>query len=147
LIPSSDPPFTYNEIIALLVTGRAPSSDPALLSAQSTTPSAYQQSGPSSLLGSAISTPVSGRLQRFFGVSSLKIDPTIPGVDANPQARLTLEQQVSKEITITYVTNLTHTQEQMVQFEYDFSAHWSFIAVRQDNGLFGVDFQYRKRFK
>jgi hypothetical protein len=35
----------------------------------------------------------------------------------------------------------------MVQFEYDFSAHWSFIAVRQDNGLFGIDFQYRKRLK
>jgi translocation and assembly module TamB len=86
-------------------------------------------------------------VQRFFGASHVKIDPTVGYTDNLPQARLTLEQQVSKEITVTYVTNLNHTQEQMVQFEYDFSAHWSFIAVRQDNGLFGIDFQYRKRFK
>ena len=77
----------------------------------------------------------------------MKIDPTVTGVDNLPQARLTLEQQVSKEITLTYITNLNRTQEQVVQFEYDFSAHWSAIAVRQDNGLFGIDFQYRKRLK
>jgi translocation and assembly module TamB len=146
LIPSSDPPFTYNEIIALLVTGRPPSSDPALLSAQSTTPSAYQQSGPSSLLGSAISTPVSGRLQRFFGVSSLKIDPTIPGVDANPQARVTLEQQVTPDITFTYITNVTTSNPQIIQVEWALSKKWSVVALREENGMTGLDFFFKKRF-
>jgi translocation and assembly module TamB len=146
LIPSSDPPFTYNEIIALLVTGRPPSSDPALLSAQSTTPSAYQQSGPSSLLGSAIATPVSGRLQRFFGVSSLKIDPTIPGVDANPQARVTLEQQVTPDITFTYITNVTTSNPQIIQVEWALSKKWSVVALREENGMTGLDFFFKKRF-
>jgi translocation and assembly module TamB len=90
---------------------------------------------------------LSSRIQRFFGASRVKIDPTVTGVDNLPQARLTVEQQVSREITVTYITNLNRTQEQMVQFEWDFSSHWSAIAVRQDNGLFGIDFQYRKRFK
>jgi translocation and assembly module TamB len=146
LIPSSDPPFTYNEIIALLVTGRPPSSDPALLSAQSTTPSAYQQSGPSSLLGSAIATPVSGRLQRFFGVSSLKIDPTIPGVDANPQARVTLEQQVTPDITFTYITNVTTSNPEIIQVEWALSKKWSVVALREENGMTGLDFFFKKRF-
>ena len=146
LIPSSDPPFTYNEIISLLVTGRPPSSDPALLSAQSTDPSAYQQAGPSSLLGSAIATPVSGRLQRFFGVSSLRIDPTIPGVDANPGARLTMEQQVTPNITFTYITNVTTSNPQIVQVEWALSKKWSVVALREENGMTGMDFFFKKRF-
>ena len=36
--------------------------------------------GASALLGSAIANPVAGRLQRFFGVSSLRIDPTFSGI-------------------------------------------------------------------
>jgi translocation and assembly module TamB len=146
LIPSSDPPFTYNEIISLLATGRSPSSDPALLSAQSTSPAAYQQSGPSSLLGSAISTPVSGRLQRFFGVSSLRIDPTIPGVDANPQARLTLEQQVSPNVTFTYITNVTTSNPQIIQVEWAIGKKWSAVALREENGMTGLDIFFKKRF-
>jgi translocation and assembly module TamB len=146
LIPSSDPPFTYNEIISLLATGRPPSSDPALLSAQSTTPSAYQQSGPTSLLGSALATPVTGRLQRFFGVSSLKIDPTIPGIDANPQARLTLEQQVTPNVTFTYITNVTTSNPQIIQVEWAISKKWSAVALREENGMTGLDIFFKKRF-
>ena len=71
----------------------------------------------------------------------------MPGVDYLPQARLTVEQQVSKDITLTYITNLNRTEEQIVQIEWDFSRQWSAVAVREANGLFGIDFQYRKRFK
>ncbi len=63
-----------------------------------------------------------------------------------PQALLTLEQQVSKDITLTYITNLNRTQEQTVRVEWDISQRWSAIAVRDANGLFGIDVQYRKRF-
>ncbi|MEI9976961.1 MAG: hypothetical protein WDO73_35855 [Ignavibacteriota bacterium] len=41
--------------------------------------------GASALLGQALTSPVSGRLQRFFGVSQLRIDPSLPGVENNPQ--------------------------------------------------------------
>ena len=47
----------------------------------------------------------------------------------------------------TYVTNLNRTQEQIVRIEWDVSRQWSAIAVREANGLFGIDLQYRKRFK
>jgi translocation and assembly module TamB len=144
---SSDPPLQPREIIALLAVGRNPtagsSTSPSELEASSS--SGLQAGG--GLLGDAISAQLSSSIQRFFGASRVKIDPTVTGSDNLPQARLTLEQQISKEITLTYITNLNRTQEQVVQFEYDFSPHWSAIAVRQDNGLFGIDFQYRKRFK
>ncbi len=68
------------------------------------------------------------------------------GLSTTPQAMLTFEQQVSKEITLTYITNLNYTAEQIVRLEWDFNRNWSALAVRDENGLFGIDFQYRKRF-
>jgi len=144
---SSDPPLQSREIIALLAVGRNPTALGSTASGEVATSSSSGLEAGGGLLGEALSAQLSSRIQRFFGASRVKIDPTVTGVDNLPQARLTVEQQVSREITVTYITNLNRTQEQMVQFEWDFSSHWSAIAVRQDNGLFGIDFQYRKRFK
>jgi translocation and assembly module TamB len=147
LTPRSDPPLEFSEIVALLATGRTPTSDPSLLSQQSSEPQSWQQMGASALLGSAIANPVAGRLQRFFGVSKLRIDPTLSGVQNNPQARLTLEQQVTPAITFTYTTNVTSSNPQVVQMEWAFSRQWSAVALREENGLFGLDFFYKRRFK
>jgi translocation and assembly module TamB len=147
LTPSSDSALNYNDIISLLVTGRPPTSDPALLSGQNALGAgSFQQLGASALLGQAISAPVTGRLQRFFGVSSLRIDPTIPGIDANPAARLTLQQQVTPDVTFTYITSVTTTNPQIVQVEWALSSIWSVVAVREENGLTGVDFFFKKKF-
>ena len=100
-----------------------------------------------SVLGEAVSEQLSNRLQRFFGASRVKIDPTLDSSDNLPAARLTLEQQISRDISLTYITNLNRTQEQTVRLQWDFSRQWSAVAVRDTNGLFGIDFLYRKRFK
>jgi translocation and assembly module TamB len=147
LTPRSDPPLQFNEIVSLLATGRTPTSDPSLLAQQTTSPQSWQQMGASTLLGQAIANPVAGRLQRFFGVSKLKIDPSLTGVENNPQARLTLEQQVTRDITFTYITNVTSSNPQVVQVEWAFGRQWSVVALREENGQFGLDFFYKKRFK
>ena len=144
---SSDPPMQPREIIALLAVGRSPTDTAGLNPDQSSTSSTSLVEAGGGLISQAITAQLSSRLQRFFGASRVRIDPTITGVDYLPQARLTIEQQVSKDITMTYITNLNRTQEQIVQLEWNFSRQWSAIAVREANGLFGIDFQYRKRFK
>jgi len=142
----SDPPLETNDIIALLAVGRAPQTVGGLASAQTSTSTNYLATGSNALLGQAIA-PASGRLQRFFGVSHIKIDPQLTDITSVPQARLTLEQQVSNDITLTYITNLARSDQQIVRVEWDFSKKWSVVALRDENGAFGVDFQYRKRFK
>ncbi|MBV8844703.1 MAG: translocation/assembly module TamB [Bryobacterales bacterium] len=144
---SSDPPLQQSEIIALLAVGRDPNSLGALSSAQSSSSSSGFTVAGGGLLSQALSDQLSSRFQRFFGASKVKIDPTITGVDYLPQARLTLEQQVSKDITFTYITNLNRTQEQIVRLEWNFDKNWSAVAVRDANGLFGIDFQYKRRFR
>jgi translocation and assembly module TamB len=144
---SSDPPMQPREIVALLAVGRTPADTAGLNPDQYSTSSSTLVEAGGGLISQAITAQLSSRLQRFFGASRVRIDPTITGVDYLPQARLTLEQQVSKDIILTYITNLNRTQEQIVQVEWDFSRQWSAVAVREANGLFGIDFQFRKRFK
>lgn len=147
LTPRSDPPLQFSEIIALLATGRTPTSDPTLLARETSQSQSWQQMGASALLGEAIASPVSGRLQRLFGVSRLKIDPSFSGVDNNPQARLTLEQQITRDITFTYITNVARSNYQVVRVEWALNRNWSVIALREENGLVGLDFLYKKRFQ
>jgi len=142
----SDPPMQFSELVALLATGRAPSSDPSATARASGAAQTWQQMGASALIGQAIANPVAGRLQRFFGVSKIKIDPLLTGLD-NPQARLTLEQQISPDITFTYITNLNRSYAQVIRIEWDVGKRWSVVALREENGLFGLDVYYKKRFK
>ncbi len=142
----SDPPLQSQEIIALLTVGRAPTyaGSPSTSNPAGTN---YFQAGGSSFLGHALTAPVSSRLQRFFGVSRIKIDPQLTGVDNTPETHVTIEQQVSRDIALTYVTNLTQTQQQIVRVEWNFLPDWSVYVIRDSNGVFGMDFIYRRRFK
>jgi translocation and assembly module TamB len=68
-------------------------------------------------------------------------------VDNIPQARITVEQSISRDVTLTLVTNLRQAQQQVVQVEWNLSSEWSLIAIRDENGVLGVDFLFKKRFK
>ena len=142
----SDPPLQFADIVALLATGRSPTSDVSMAARENTTGQSWQQLGASALVGQAIANPLAGRLQRFFGVSRIKIDPQFTGVE-NPQARLSLEQQVAPNITFTYITNVTRSNPQVVQIEWALNRRWSVVAIRDESGIFGLDFYYKKRLK
>ena len=143
----SDPALAPSDIIALLAVGRTPETAvSSLANSQITTNSNAFASGANTVLGQALS-PVSNRLQKLFGVTHIKIDPFSQGLDNSTQARLTLEQQISKEITITYITNLAHTTEQVFRFEWTFSKQYSLVGLYNENGVLSVNLQYKKRFK
>ena len=142
----SDPPLQPREIIALLAVGRAPASTDSTQTLR-TNETNTLQSNTNSLLGAAVTSPVTNRLSKLFGITNIRVDPLVQGITNTPQTRVTLEQQISRDITITYITNLSQTSEQIFRFEWAFSRQFSVVALRDDNGEFGVDFQYRKRFK
>jgi translocation and assembly module TamB len=145
--PRSDPPLQFAEIVSLLTTGSSPTTDTGLRIQQSAITQPAQQSSATALLGQVIASPVSGRLQRFFGLSGIRIDPTLPGIEYGAQARLTLQQQVTPEVTFTYITNVAQANPQVVSVEWAVNKQWSVVAQREENGLVGLDFFYKKRFK
>jgi translocation and assembly module TamB len=146
MVYRSDPPMQPRDIIALLTVGRAPETSTNVSRVQNPSDVSTLQSNASTVLGQAIS-PAPNRLSKLFGITNVKIDPMVQGIVTNtPQARLTLEQQVSRDLTVTYVTNLSQTSEQIFRVEWALNPQYSLVAVRDENGEFGIDIQYKKRF-
>jgi translocation and assembly module TamB len=145
---TSDPPLQFQEIVGLLASGKTPTSDPTLLANQpSQPPQTFQQMGESTLLSKAIADPVAGRLQRVFGVSQLKIDPTFTSGSQLPQAQLTLQQQVASNVTFTYVTSLDNANATTIRVEVALNPQWSAVATRDQNGIFSVNLLYKKSIR
>jgi len=138
----SDPPLPASDIIMLLALGRT-GQESQLRSA------AGQSPGANALLSEAISSQLGGRLERLFGISRFRVDPFLAGTgtDQNAAARITIEQQVTRDLVITYITNVTSTQQQVIQVEYNISRRISIVALRDQNGTFGLDVKFKKRFK
>jgi len=145
----SDPPLPGNDIITLLALGQTSSE----ATARSAGTSGTTNSGATALLSEAISSQLGSRVERLFGITRFRVDPglttlggTATAPDQNPAARVTVEQQVSRNLTITYVSNVGSTQEQVIQVEYNVNRNVSIVALRDYNGTFGIDLVIKKRF-
>ncbi len=142
----SDPPLQFGDIVALLATGRAPT-NATLESAGTGALQNFKQLGATELLGQALANPSSGRIQRFFGVSNIKLDPELSGISGSPETRLSIEQQVTPNILFTYNSSVADASTQLIRVELDVSAQWAAILSREENGYVALDFAYRRRFK
>ena len=138
----SEPPLPTSDIIALLAFGRTRED----LAAPVANPN-FTETASSAILGQAISSVVSNRVQKLFGVSRIKIDPQVGTATSNPTARVTIEQQVSNNITLTYITDVTQAQQQVIQLEYNVNRNVSVVAVRDQYGVVAVDVRIRQRKK
>ena len=139
----SDPPLPTSDILAVLALGY--SRQQQTLSA--TGSSQFSSLGTSALLSQALSTQVSGRLQRLFGVSRIKVDPSVYGPGVGGGLRVTVEEQLTRDFSLTYSTNTAGSQQELIQFEYALSDRISLIGERDQNGVYGVEVRFRHRFK
>lgn len=140
----SDPPLPSSDIIALLALGSTTSE-----STQRTATGEAPGAGASTLLSEAISSQLGGRIERLFGISHFRVDPFLAGPTAgqNTIARVTIEQQVTHGLLITYVTDVTSSQREIIQMEYAINPEFSVVALRDENGTFGLDVVRKTRFK
>ena len=142
---SSDPPLPTADIIALLAMGRT-RAESSLLQQQSDT--SYTRTASNAILSEALNAANNNRLEKIFGVSRVKIDPEAGGAENNPNwTRVTIEQQISNTLTLTYITNVSQAQEQIIQAEYYLTRNISLIALRDQNGVVSFDISIRRRKK
>ena len=141
----SDPPLPASDIVGLLALGRT-SEESELRTA---TPVQSPELGATTLLSEAISSQIGWRVERLFGISRFKVDPFLAGTgsEQNASARITIEQQLTRDLTVTYITNVTSTQQQVIQVEYNVRRDVSLIFLRDQNGTFGIDVKFKKRFR
>jgi translocation and assembly module TamB len=141
----SDPPLPDSDIIALLALG-SPGQEAGLRS-QSANSQGY---GATALLSEAISSSVGGRIEHLFGISQFRVDPFVAGTatESNAAARVTIQEQVARDLTITYSTNAATTnQYQLIQVQYDVSRELAVEFLRDINGTYGFDIKWVKHFK
>ena len=146
----SDPPLPANDIITLLALGQT--SSESSIRGGGTGANQSASSGASAILSEAVSSQLGGRVERLFGITRFRVDPGLAELGSastsqNAAARVTVEQQVTRDLTITYVSNVGSTQQQVIQVEYNLNRNVSIVALRDYNGTFGIDIKFKKHFQ
>jgi translocation and assembly module TamB len=140
----SDPPLPDTDIIALLALGTTGQESALRTAGGSNGPS----QGASALLSEAVSTGLGGRIEKLFGISHFRVDPFLAGTatESTASARVTIEQQVTPDLTVTYSSNAASDQQQLIQVEYHVKRDMSIIFLRDINGTYGLDVKFIKHF-
>ena len=141
----SEPPLSQADIFNLLALGRT--QEEAQISSQQ-----LQQAGQdpttTALLGGALNATVSNRVNKLFGgAGKVKIDPAFVGTLGTSSARITVEQQLTRQITVTFATNVNSSTQQLIQLQYQLSDNKSVVATRDENGVFSLVYKIRKRYR
>jgi translocation and assembly module TamB len=148
----SEPALPQADVVSLITTGQLSSSDTS-----SSILSQSEVGAATSLLTDAlINAPAQRATSKLFGLTRFEINPVIGGTaGSTPAARLTLGRRISKEVTVTYSTNVTSDPNQILALEYRVSDRLSFVAqyeqastrrlsARTNN--FNFEIRFRKRF-
>lgn len=140
----SEPPLPEGDIVTLLALGRTREE-----SAQLSQTGSLGGEASSAILSEALNATVSSRIQRLFGGSRIKIDPQGLATETNPSRgpQVTIDQQVTNNLTLTYSTNVAQSSQQIIQLEYNVSRNLSILAVRDQNGVVSFDVRIRRQKK
>ncbi len=142
----SEPQLPEADVIALLALGRTQEESAA---ATANGGSAFGGEASNLLINQALNSTVNSRLQTLFGASRVKIDPqglaSETAIVRGPQ--VTVEQQVASNLTVTYSTNVSVSNQQIVQVEYNITRHISIVALRDWNGVVSFVFKIRRHAK
>jgi len=146
----SEPALPQADVVSLILTGTLSNTD--------TSTSVLAQSGlgtAASLLTDAlINAPISRATNKLFGLS-LEINPVITPNSSTPTARLTGKRQITKDLTVTYSTNIASDPNQVLAVEYRVSNRMSFVAQYEQgstrslstrNNNYSFEIRLRKRF-
>ncbi len=138
----SEPALPQPDIISLITTGQLlpPGTSAQALDSQTRLSPAI------GLLSETLSQKVEQRTDKLFGLNRFQIDPLIAGRGSNPTARITLGRRITKNLSLTYSTNITTGQEQIVVVEYQVNRNVSIIGTREQDGTYGFDVRFRKKF-
>ncbi len=133
---TSEPELSREEIVALLITGRALSGDEQ----PQVSPQAL-----SGYLGGALA-PVSRTLSRVSGIDEARIDPVFVEGQSDPTARLTLTERLSSKLSASWSTLLGSAQGDTVDLRYRILPHLELRAAREDDGSTAGEARYVRSF-
>ncbi len=147
----SNPALPQPDVISLITTGNLANNDGGIPT--------LAQSGISTaaeiLTDEIINKPIAKATDKLFGLNKFQLDPIISGQRLNPTARLTVGRQINRNLLVTYSTNLSEDQNQVLALEYRVSNRLSFVAqyeqrplnnVTRNKDVFSFEVRLRRRF-
>ena len=147
----SNPSLPQADVVSLITTGS--------LSNTGTGIPTFAQTGINTaaeiLADEIINKPIAKATDKLFGLNKFALDPIISGERRNPTARLTVGRQINRNLLVTYSTNLSEDQNQVLALEYRVSNRLSFVAQYEQRSLtnvtrnrnnFAFEIRLRKRF-
>jgi translocation and assembly module TamB len=148
----SEPSLPQADVVSLITRGELASND----ASQTTLAQTGVGTAASLLTETLINQPVQRATNKLFGLNRFEIDPLIAGRGgASPTARLTVGRQINRDLSVTYSTNVTTDQNQVLALEYRLSDRLSFVAqyqqgpvntLRAQRDNFSFEVRFRKRF-
>jgi len=140
----SDPPLPEADVVALLALGRTESQQRIYTQQQ-----VQSMANPTTdaLLGGALNATVSSRVQKLFGAGSVKVDPNYIGALGNSTSRIIVEEQLGRNVTLTYATDVDTTGQQLIQAEVAINRHVSLLVARDESGVFSMVVKATRRFR
>ena len=135
---TSDPSLPPLDIINLLAFGQANTER----ASNASTPASL---GAESVIAQGVAGHVAKGVQNLTGLSQLTIDPTV-GASQDPGAQVAIQQRVTGSILMTFSTDVTSTQRQTVQLQYQPKPQWKISVLRDEYGGYGIDVRLHKVF-
>jgi translocation and assembly module TamB len=128
---ASDPALPPSDIINLLAFGKTTEA-----SAANPLPGNL---GAQSLVASAVSNQITSRLEKIVGISHLAINPVLgstTGTGTQQYATVSVQERVTSNLFVTFSTDVTATQSQVIEVQYKLSPRVSLSTTRDQNGGF-----------
>jgi len=147
----SSPALPSQDVLSLITTGNLSNTEAGLPGFATTGINTAAEV----LTDSIINEPVRKATDKLFGLNVFEIDPIISGERLNPSARLTVGRQINNNLRVTYATNLSQDQNQVVALEYRVSNKLSVVAQYEQRSLsnvtrnrdnFSLEVRFRRRF-
>ena len=140
----SDPPLPESDVVALLALGRTQNQERLYTQQQQQLAS---NPATDALLGGALNATVSSRVQKLFGAGSVKVDPSYLGLLGNSTTRITVEEQVGRNVTLTWATDVDTTAQQLLQAEIAINRHVSLLIARDESDVFSMVIKATRRYR
>jgi outer membrane protein assembly complex protein YaeT len=136
---TSQPPLSEGNIIAVLLTGRT------LEEARGQAGTIAQQQALSYVAG-RLGQTLSSQVQGGLGLTTVRLEPSLISAESDPGARLTVGQDITPQLNLSYSINLTDSSDQIWAAQYDFTRRFTTRAVKQSDNSYRFELRHHLTF-
>jgi translocation and assembly module TamB len=136
---TSDPSLPPSDIINLIAFGKTSEASAANPTSNTL--------GAQSAIASQVSSQITNRISEVAGISQLSVDPELGSNQQSGQGtQITIQQRVTGKIFVTFSADVTGTQQEVIQVEYQLNPKASLKALRDQNGGFSFETNFKKEW-